>query len=55
MLDAGFTEAEVDQVLWENPVAFYGQSGRLSLDPLPGFTGEASEFAGNSVLRGARK
>ena len=55
MLAAGFTEAQVDQVLWENPVAFYGQSGRLTLDPLPGFTGEASEFAGNSVLRGARK
>ncbi|HEY2062681.1 MAG TPA: TatD family hydrolase [Amycolatopsis sp.] len=55
MLEAGFTEAQVDQVLWENPVAFYGQSGRLTLDPLPGFTGEASEFAGNSVLRGARK
>ncbi|WP_329072384.1 TatD family hydrolase [Amycolatopsis sp. NBC_01480] len=55
MLLAGFTEAQVDQVLWENPVAFYGQSGRLTLDPLPGFTGEASEFAGNSVLRGARK
>ena len=55
MLAAGFTEAQVDQVLWANPVAFYGQSGRLTLDPLPGFTGEASEFAGNSVLRGARK
>ncbi|WP_328606896.1 TatD family hydrolase [Amycolatopsis sp. NBC_00345] len=55
MLDGGFTEAQVDQLLWENPVAFYGQSGRLTLDPLPGFTGEASEFAGNSILRGARK
>lgn len=55
MLDSGFTEAQVDKVLWENPVAFYGQSGRLTLDPLPGFTGEAQEFAGNSVLRGARK
>jgi hypothetical protein len=55
MLEGGFTEAQVDQLLWENPVAFYGQSGRLTLDPLPGFTGEASEFAGNSILRGARK
>jgi predicted metal-dependent TIM-barrel fold hydrolase len=55
MLDGGFTESDVDKVLWENPVAFYGQSGRLTLDPLPGFTGEAQEFAGNSVLRGARK
>lgn len=55
MLDAGFTEADVDKVLWQNPVEFYDQSGRLTLDPLPGFTGEAQEFAGNSVLRGARK
>ncbi|MDT8915959.1 TatD family hydrolase [Amycolatopsis sp. PS_44_ISF1] len=54
MLDGGFTEAQVDQLLWANPVAFYGQSGRLTLDPLPGFTGEAGEFAGNSVLRGGR-
>jgi predicted metal-dependent TIM-barrel fold hydrolase len=59
MLDAGFTEQEVDVVLWQNPVAFYGQSGRLHLDPVPGFddgTADASgaTFAGNSVLRGAR-
>jgi len=55
MLDGGFTEADVDKVLWQNPVDFYGQSGRLTLDPLPGFTGEAATFEGNSVLRGARK
>ncbi|MBB4689061.1 TatD family hydrolase [Amycolatopsis jiangsuensis] len=55
MLDDGFTEADVDRVLWQNPVEFYGQSGRLTLDPLPGFSGEPQEFAGNSVLRGARK
>ncbi|MFF0147879.1 hypothetical protein ATK36_5050 [Amycolatopsis sulphurea] len=54
MLDDGFTEADVDRVLWQNPVEFYGQSGRLTLGPLPGFTGEAAEFGGNSVLRGAR-
>ena len=58
MLDAGFTEHDVDVVLWQNPVAFYGQSGRLHLDPVPGF-GEAAPpapvtFEGNSVLRGAR-
>ncbi|GAB3738086.1 TatD family hydrolase [Amycolatopsis oliviviridis] len=55
MLDGGFTDADVDKVLWQNPVAFYDQSGRLTLDPLPGFTGEAETFEGNSVLRGARK
>ncbi|SDW26598.1 hypothetical protein SAMN05421504_101107 [Amycolatopsis xylanica] len=55
MLADGFAQSDVDKVLWDNPVAFYGQSGRLTLDPLPGFTGEAQEFSGNSVLRGARK
>jgi predicted metal-dependent TIM-barrel fold hydrolase len=52
MLAAGFTDADVEQVLWHNPVAFYGQSGRLELDP----PDEAEPlFAGNSVLRGARR
>ena len=58
MLDAGFTEHDVDVVLWQNPVAFYGQSGRLHLDPVPGFAEDeplaAVTFEGNSVLRGAR-
>ncbi|GAA2453911.1 TatD family hydrolase [Actinomadura vinacea] len=49
MLAAGFTEDDVDRVLWRNPVEFYGQSGRLDLDTPAG--GEAL-FAGNSVLRG---
>ncbi len=59
MLDAGFTEHDVDVVLWQNPVAFYGQSGRLHLDPVPGFAeheppAAGVTFEGNSVLRGAR-
>ena len=58
MLDAGFTEHDVDVVLWQNPVAFYGQSGRLHLDPVPGFVEHEplvpATFEGNSVLRGAR-
>ena len=59
MLEAGFSDADVSTVLWDNPVAFYGQSGRLMLDVLdeldesaPGPTGET--FAGSSVLRGVR-
>jgi predicted metal-dependent TIM-barrel fold hydrolase len=52
MLDAGFTESDVDKVLWQNPVAFYGQSDRLVLDELPGFAASSETFAGNSVLRG---
>jgi predicted metal-dependent TIM-barrel fold hydrolase len=52
MLDAGFSESDVDKVLWRNPVEFYGQSDRLVLDELPGFAPSADTFAGNSVLRG---
>ena len=52
MLEAGFTDADVDTVLWQNPVEFYGQSDRLVLDELPGFSPSTETFAGNSVLRG---
>jgi len=52
MLEAGFTESDVDKVLWQNPVEFYGQSDRLVLDELPGFSASTDTFAGNSVLRG---
>ena len=52
MLAAGFSESDVDKVLWQNPVAFYGQSDRLVLDELPGFAPSTETFAGNSVLRG---
>ncbi len=51
MLAAGFNEDVVDQVLWRNPVEFYGQSGRLDLSEVD----VAAEFEGNSILRGARK
>jgi predicted metal-dependent TIM-barrel fold hydrolase len=48
MLAAGFTEDDVDRVLWRNPVEFYGQSGRLTLDDVA----PAPTFEGNSILRG---
>lgn len=52
MLDAEFTEDDVDRVLWRNPVEFYAQSGRLLLDPVE--TDQTATFEGNSVLRGQR-
>jgi hypothetical protein len=55
MLAAGFTEDEVDKVLWCNPVDFYSQSDRLVLDELPSFEASGETFAGNSVLRGGRQ
>ena len=59
MLATGFSADDVDQVLWRNPVEFYGQSGQLILEPVPGFEADgfpdpAAGFEGNSVLRGAR-
>ncbi len=49
MLAAGFSEDDVDLVLWRNPVEFYGQSGRLDLTEL----GEIdATFEGSSIKRG---
>lgn len=53
MRAAGYAESDVDRVLWDNPVAFYGQSGRLLPEAGAG-RDDAALFAGNSVLRGAR-
>ena len=49
LLAAGFTDEDVDQVLWRNPVEFFGQSGRLDVSEAqpPDAT-----FADNSILRG---
>ncbi|ESQ01603.1 Hydrolase [Streptomyces sp. GBA 94-10 4N24] len=52
LLAAGFDEDAVDQVLWRNPVAFYGLSGRLGDLTVPAPTGPA-EHEGNSIQRGA--
>jgi predicted metal-dependent TIM-barrel fold hydrolase len=49
MLAAGFSADDVDQVMWRNPVEFYGQSGRLD-DTGP--DADDVTFAGNSILRG---
>ncbi|BAL89767.1 putative TatD-related DNase [Actinoplanes missouriensis 431] len=49
MLVAGFTEDDVDRVLWRNPVAFFSQSGRLDLSDA---AETGATFAGNSILRG---
>ncbi len=53
MLAAGFTEDDVDRVLWRNPVEFFGQSGRLDLAPAAEPADRAATFAGNTILRGA--
>jgi len=54
MLAAGYSADDVDRVLWRNPTEFYGQSGRLLLEDLEPAEPSAL-YAGNSILRGARK
>ncbi|HET9141476.1 TatD family hydrolase [Actinophytocola sp.] len=53
MLAGGFGPADVDKVLWQNPVDFYGQSGRLDVSELD--ADRAAVYEGNSVLRGSRE
>jgi predicted metal-dependent TIM-barrel fold hydrolase len=52
MLAHGFTNDDVDRLLWRNPVEFYAQSGRLDLDEGNGGPEPVPTFAGNSILRG---
>ncbi|MCG5055792.1 MAG: TatD family hydrolase [Myxococcales bacterium] len=50
----GFDEALIAKVLWENPVRFFAQSGRLDLEDvgLPVAVDQRTLWEGNSVLRG---
>ncbi|MFJ9626180.1 TatD family hydrolase [Streptomyces sp. NPDC101175] len=50
MLAAGFDDDTVDQVMWRNPVDFYGQSGRLDLTDVK--ADDSALFQGNSIKRG---
>lgn len=54
MLAAGFSDDDVDRVLWRNPVEFFGQSGRLLLDQGSEQADAPETFEGNSILRGPR-
>ena len=47
MLAAGFTDDEVDKVVWRNPVEFYGQSQKLDLSDIPA---PEATFAGSSHI-----
>jgi uncharacterized protein len=49
MLAAGFSDDDVDTVLWRNPVEFYGQSKRLDLESA---LDPSTTYADNTILRG---
>jgi len=53
MLASGFDEAAVHKVLFENPLRFYAQSGRLALDDIqPVKVDQRQTWEENSALRG---
>ena len=54
MKEAGIPEEQIQTIVWENPIAFFGQSGRLdfhSLDQDQSID-QRQLWEGNSVLRG---
>ena len=51
----GISEGDIEMIVWNNPVAFFGQSGRLDLGEDAGTPAKVDQralFEGNSVLRG---
>jgi predicted metal-dependent TIM-barrel fold hydrolase len=51
---AGVPRAKIEQLVWDNPVSFFAQGGRLDVVSLqqPARANLRETFAGNSVLRG---
>jgi len=54
MRGRGIAEAAIEQIVWRNPIAFFGQSGRLDLSEQSELLSvdQRDLFQGNSVLRG---
>lgn len=53
MRAAGISEADIETIVWDNPVAFFAQSGRLDLGEGDRVKRDQRELhEGNSVLRG---
>ena len=54
MKEAGIPEEKIQTIVWENPIAFFGQSGRLDFHSLnqDQSIDQRQLWEGNSVLRG---
>lgn len=52
--DAGVSERDIEMIVWSNPIAFFGQTGRISAEDLGGTLDidPRALFEGNSILRG---
>jgi hypothetical protein len=55
MREAGIFEADIETIVWKNPVAFFGQSGRLDIEDDEHMIDQRELFEGNSVLRGGQE
>jgi hypothetical protein len=51
MREAGISIDAIERIVWNNPVAFFAQSGRLTLEEKPPID-QRRLHEGNSVLRG---
>lgn len=51
---AGVTDAEIQRIVWKNPIAFFAQSGKLDEEDFeqPILIDQTQLWEGNSVLRG---
>jgi predicted metal-dependent TIM-barrel fold hydrolase len=56
MRAAGIAEADIEKVVWDNPLVFFAQSGRIDVEAHRRATGidQTQKFEGNSVLRGGQ-
>jgi hypothetical protein len=57
MRQQGIDEASIQKIVWDNPVAFFAQSGRLDVSGLeqrPSID-RTQKFETNSVLRGDQR
>jgi predicted metal-dependent TIM-barrel fold hydrolase len=54
MRRARISQADIETIVWRNPIAFFGQTGRLSAEDLEAEpqVDQRGLFEGNSVLRG---
>jgi hypothetical protein len=52
--EAGYPEAQIQRLVWDNPIDFFAQSGRIDRAVLESPVGidRRQTFTGNSVLRG---
>src|SRR5690606_14385372 len=49
---AAVADSAIEMIVWDNPVAFFGQSGRLEGIEAKAVFDQSELFEGNSVLRG---